>query len=281
MLTTVSSPTLNLDYLAARRLLLPVYESASLWLVGCGGTGSWLAPTVVRVARLLGEKFAKDVSVYFVDPDRVELKNVYRQNFCEAEIGRNKADTLAYRFGLAWGVRVTAIPERFHEHQARDARGLQVLIGCVDNGAGRRKIAAELAKSPSNEARLWWLDCGNRQGSGQVLLGCGKKTFDPLGLPGRCAWLPRPDDVHPELLLDEAEPGPGESAPACLSCADMAMQDSQGLVINQAVAATAGDFLVRMLLTQDLTRSATYLDLASGSARSVYITDALFREETA
>ena len=75
---------LNLDYLNACRLLLPSSDNISLVLVGCGGTGSWLAPHVARVARLLLEKWQKDVQVVFVDPDVVEEKNIYRQNFCHA-----------------------------------------------------------------------------------------------------------------------------------------------------------------------------------------------------
>jgi len=94
---------LNLDYLHALSIAVPTAKTVNLVLVGCGGTGSWLAPTVVRVARLLREKFQTRVAVTFIDPDVIEPKNCYRQNFCEAEVGSNKAETLAFRFGLAWG----------------------------------------------------------------------------------------------------------------------------------------------------------------------------------
>ena len=46
---------LNKDSLYARSLLLPVTKGTRLVLIGCGGTGSWLAPHVVRIARLLRE----------------------------------------------------------------------------------------------------------------------------------------------------------------------------------------------------------------------------------
>src|SRR5690349_16668087 len=82
--------SLNLEYLDARKLVIPAVENINLVLIGCGGTGSWLAPTVARYARLLAENFDRDVKVTFVDPDRVEAKNVYRQNFAEAEIGLYK-----------------------------------------------------------------------------------------------------------------------------------------------------------------------------------------------
>jgi PRTRC genetic system ThiF family protein len=256
---------LNLDYLNARRLLVSNSGTVTLMLVGCGGTGSWLAPSVVRIARLLKEQFNKAVDVYFIDPDHVEEKNCFRQNFCNAEVGRNKADTLAWRYGLAWGVEIIAIAGKLETCRIDLMnRGLAVVIGCVDNAAARRTIAETVKMY-----RCWWLDCGNHQSSGQVLLGSGlERPENPFQLMGLCSWLPLPTDRHPELLDD---------APAIkrtdenLSCAEMAMRDSQGMAINQRIAAEASDYLVRMLLTKDLCKHATYIDLASGSAKSKYI----------
>jgi len=63
---------LNLDYVHALILLLPTENNVKLFLVGCGGTGSWLAPAVARVGKLLIEKFSKTVEITFYDPDCVE-----------------------------------------------------------------------------------------------------------------------------------------------------------------------------------------------------------------
>lgn len=257
--------TIDLDYANAAKLLLPASDSVTLALVGCGGTGSWLAPSVARVARLLSEKYHKEMQVYFIDPDQVEAKNVYRQNFCEAEIGLNKAAALAFRYGTSWGVEVTAIQAKFAAVMVESA-WLNVVIGCVDNAAARKDIFGAV----NNKARCWWLDCGNSQSSGQVILGSGTKrpVGDPFELPGFCSWLPTPVVHHPELLVAERESAAHEDG---LSCADMAMQDSQGLAINQRIAAEAADYLVRMLLTHDLRKWVTYIDLASGTTKSRYI----------
>lgn len=261
MLTT----EINFDFARAARLLLPSTETITIALVGCGGTGSWLAPSVVRVARLLIEKYQKVMRVFFIDPDGVEAKNVYRQNFCEAEIGRNKADALAFRYGTAWGVEVSAISDAFNARQV-ESSWLNVIIGCVDNAPARK----EIRKSVSGKARSWWLDCGNHRSAGQVVLGSGaKQPADPFELPGFCSWLPIPTTLHPELL--ETIQDTYASLDENLSCADMAMQDSQGLAINQRIAAEAADYLVRMLLTKDLRKYATYIDLASGTTKSKYI----------
>lgn len=260
--------TLNLDYLNARRLLLPSYERITLALIGCGGTGSWLAPHVARVARLLIDKFQKQVSVFFIDPDQVEEKNCYRQNFCPAEIGKNKAYALAFRLGLAWGLEINAVPMAFEAKILNDTRGdgLKILIGCVDNAAARESIR----DTCSSFGKCWWLDCGNHQASGQVLIGSGSlEPKNPHEFPGACSWLPLPSDRHPDLL--EAIPEETPMDTSRMSCADLAMIDSQGLATNVRIAAEAADYLVRLLLTRDLCKWGSYIDLASGTTRSKYI----------
>ncbi|RJX17573.1 MAG: thiamine biosynthesis protein ThiF [Desulforudis sp.] len=261
---------MNLDYLSARKLIFPAGDSLNLVLVGCGGTGSWLAPAVVRIARLIIEKFDKSVHVHFVDPDVVEAKNVFRQNFCQAEIGRNKADALAFRYSLAWGVEITAWAKHVSAVEIEGSyNSMYLLIGCVDRASARNEILRFTSRHV-----CWWLDCGNFSSAGQVILGSSlRRPEDPFQLPGFCSWLPLPSAQHPELVSDP--PAPGEAGAfyaSDLSCADLAMLDSQGMSINQRIAAEAADYLVRMLLTKDLNRFATYIDLASGSSRSRYIT---------
>jgi hypothetical protein len=56
-----------------------------------------------------------------------------------------------------------------------------------------------------------------------------------------------------------------------LSCAEMAVLNVQSDLVNFRVAAEAADYLYRMV-TGNLKRFATYFDLESGTARSVYIT---------
>ena len=257
---------LTFDFTKVCKLILPAYKKVTLALIGCGGTGSWLAPAVARIGMLLIEKLEKEVRLVFIDPDWVEEKNVYRQNFCRAEVGRNKAQALAWRYGLAWGLEIEAVSEPFWAGELGWS-DLAVLIGCVDNTAARSEIAKE-----SRQRDAWWLDCGNEKASGQALLGSGSgRPDDPFKLPGFCSWLPLPSKQHPELV-EAGSALPGHAGPeAAMSCAEMAMQDAQGLMVNQRMAAEAGDILSRMLLTKDLTRYATYFDLLSGSARSKYI----------
>ena len=262
--TIPSTSLIHFDYATSCKLLLPSSDSICLALVGCGGNGSWLAPSMARIARLLIEKFHKEIDLHFIDPDRVEAKNVYRQNFCQAEIGRSKADTLAYRYGLAWGVEIDAW-EKPLKDVGYFSSGTTLFVGCVDRASARREIHERVSGRPAT----WWLDCGNEKSSGQVCLGSGaRKPDDPFQLPGFCSWLPLPSAQYPELLEEEQLSVSGEGR----SCAEMALQDSKGLAINQRMAAEATDYLARLLVTRDLQKMATSIDLASGAARSVYIT---------
>ena len=268
-----SSDLLDLDHLNARRLMLPLNDGLQIALVGCGGTGSWLAPHLVRLVRLLSESTGVRVDLRFVDPDTVEAVNCYRQNFCEAEIGLNKAQALARRYGTAWGVDVRPVPALFSEAAiATGAATRRLIIGCVDNAAGRRAI------EKTTHGSAWWMDCGNHHSAGQVLLGIGgRRPDDPWRLPGLCSWLPLPSVQHPELLEDEAaypQPLPGGRGVDNLSCAESALAGVQGLTVNATVAALAADLLYRLLITKDLTRFAVYVDLESGATRSRFVTPA-------
>lgn len=262
-----SETLLNFDHLQASRLLVP-FENSTLQiaLVGCGGTGSWLAPHLARLAKLITETTSAAVDLRFIDPDSVEEVNCYRQNFCQAEIGWNKAQALAARYGLAWGVdiRASAAPFELASLNSPGAAPRSIIVGCVDNAAARREIA-----NVAEKTRSWWLDCGNHHSAGQVLLGSGAPhPPNPFKLPGFCSWLPLPTVQHPELLEDAPAPLEGRAA----SCARAALAGAQGLTINATVAALAADMLHRLLITKDLTHYAVYLDLAAGSMRAKYIT---------
>jgi PRTRC genetic system ThiF family protein len=263
---------LDTEYLNARKLILPSPEKVVLHLVGCGGTGSWLAPDIARIALLLREKFHKEVVVVYQDMDVVEEKNVFRQNFCYAEIGKNKAETLASRYGHAWGIETVAITEPFEKKPSSDYNTLYVMIGCADNALARRALHETLYTTEWTHSHYVWLDCGNTKNYGQILVGTEYRTDktmpNPFAIDDHCTWLPSPAIQHTELL----EALPEESRPeGNLSCADLALQDSQGLSINKRVAAEAADFLIKMLITQDLKRFACYMDLESGSTQSLYI----------
>lgn len=230
-------------------------------LVGCGGTGSFLA---LHLARLVYHARAiRKIQLTFVDPDTVEEKNIGRQNFAPAEVGQPKATTLAVRYSLAFGLSIKYLAQpcaQLHMYTSPD--NATIIVGAVDNAPARQSIL-----SAAGNLGAWWLDCGNNLQSGQVLLGNSNTSCPVISPLGFCSHLPMPSVLHPELLdiIDPDENG--------LSCADLVQQDAQSLMINQAMAAWAAQYLYRLVVTQDLDIYATYLDLDSGSARSLPIVD--------
>jgi tRNA A37 threonylcarbamoyladenosine dehydratase len=105
-------PTLSLPFAEAVPILLPSYDQLDLVLIGCGGTGGWLAVNLPRIA-YLQKQAGKKVSLTFIDPDRVEAKNIPRQNFIPSDLGLPKASVLAARYGWQWGIEINAIASRF------------------------------------------------------------------------------------------------------------------------------------------------------------------------
>lgn len=260
---------LNKDSINARTLILPVSKKTHLFLIGCGGNGSWLAPHIVRIAKLLTE-LQEEVSVTFWDYDTVETRNIYRQNFCSAETGLNKATALAHRYGLAWGIPIHVVEEPFASKHGALSMSLDhfyrwdrnvVFVTCVDRNAARQEVARVC-----NDFPAWWVDTGNLKTSGQVTVGRELLANEPppLRLPSVTTWTPSPSLQFPNILQNEME----ASLPADytnLSCAELALVDEQGISINNSIASAAAALLVRMLVTKDLRYHCAYVSLEAGT----------------
>jgi PRTRC genetic system ThiF family protein len=268
------------------KIILPEHHHAlKIYLVGCGGTGSWLAPHIVRLARFLRETRPMKVHVAFVDPDTVEIKNVFRQNFGEAEVGGHKAELLALRYAAAWGQSIQVHVAEFDKGMIQLEYGdLGVIVGCVDNATARRSIADTLTqdanmRSAEGLPRLWWLDAGNGKDTGQVLFGTARNArqlqhaFPYFPDQSFCVNLPAPDLQHPDLLKAQAEQTSMQESPQSVSCAEMALMGDQSPSINAMVANIAATTLWQLFAdSKGLTTFATYCNLGVLSTRSRFIT---------
>ncbi|HEX2913715.1 MAG TPA: ThiF family adenylyltransferase [Chloroflexia bacterium] len=275
--------TLDFSFLKAASILKPRLEngySLQFVQVGAGGTGSWLAPHLCRIAKIL-QQHSLNLSVKIIDPDYVEPPNLVRQNFCPAELGCNKAETLALRYGAALGLEVVAIAQPFDPALLRTSsysyhQTTIILIGCVDNYLARRQLAECLRSNQAyRPAPIWWLDLGNFHSGGQVLLG-NTENLDRLksAFPFEelCTALPSPALQHPELLEPEPQAfSPSALSEANLSCEELSLHTTQSLTINQSMAAVASTYLVR-LLSGRLKYFQTYLNLEAMTTKSTYVT---------
>lgn len=238
-------------------------EESGIAIVGCGGTGSLVAE---GLCRMLGDK---ECRILLIDHDRVEPHNLYRQAFYEQDLGKFKAEALAERLSRLYGRQILYCVYPF-SREAIDGIFVQkyyrsgldgILIGCVDNPQARKSIAK------SERAWGWWIDAGNGENSGQVLIGnVGnaehlKGAFEPE--EGVVYRLPMPTLQQPALL----SPTP-DSQSQDLDCAEAVDANIQGPVINQAMATLVLDF-VGKLLAGKLTWMGAYIDLETGTLRPV------------
>lgn len=241
-------------------------RQANIYLVGCGGIGSYLAQ---RLTRLTGHarQMGIAINLTFIDPDKVERKNLWRQLFVESEVGQYKAEALAARYARGFGLPIQFYNEPLHPNHI-DGRQryrdgwLHLIIGAVDNTSARADIQSIVE---GWSGRMWWLDCGNHDHSGQVIIGNRADLTAPEISPlGFCTGLPLPGIVMPELITR-----PGQTVGP--SCADDALINVQGLMVNETVAGFAAHYLYRLLILNDLDTRITYFNLQAGNARSEYI----------
>jgi len=273
---------IDLSFSQAAVVMPRDYSSLRFIVVGAGGTGSYVIPAIARLMFELKQSQNKPVEMLIVDPDVVESGNIPRSNFCAAEVGSFKAQSLAKRITLAWGLECHYSNELFDSEkhlaaQSHDYRSLKVIVGCVDNHLARRDIHRSIEKyrgyRSSDAPDLWWIDGGNGRSSGQVLVGSNTKKIKPaLHFTGTsiCRTLPAPSLVHPDLL--EAEKNAESPDRERLSCPDRIRLGEQSLNINQRVAVEMAEMLTEMFLTRSLRRFASYFDLESGTSRSLYCT---------
>lgn len=246
----------------------------TVFLAGCGGTGSHLAQALARIASHLRQRRA-ELRIIFCDGDTVEEKNVGRQLFTPADVGHNKAMVLADRFNRLFGLQIEALPEmatvdrlaavggHSRRHRRHDA-SFGILVGAVDTATARKTLHGALRAQ-----KCWnlWLDCGNHEDSGQVIVGGvtdAKQLAGAIKL-GLCAKLPAPSLVAPELLEATARRRREDCAAA--------MEDNlQSLMINQVVAAAASTYLYKLIVQRRITAFQTTVDLGAQSMRSTPIT---------
>lgn len=203
-----------------------------------------------------------------MDQDVVETNNLIRQNFLREELGRFKAQALAERlakqFNREVGYSLYYLKEGAPLRRNPALLGLNLIIGCVDNPLARQAIASYMV----DDHWGWWIDSGNAQNWGQVLIGNSTRhrmthVFDPeLEV---CVGLPMPTIQRPELLL----PPPAEEIDP--DCAEAVQVGDQSPTINQAMAALVLE-VVRRLLTGTCPWMSLFLDLDTGELKPTYAT---------
>lgn len=208
-------------------------------MLGAGGTGAHIAPHLYRLLYAL----ERPVKFIICDGDKVEPKNLVRQNFTEADLGENKARVIAERYSDVFGLETSYIPRfiedagqleellrpevfRHYVYGSEPNTGrwvtnseLVILIGAMDNNKSR-KLCHEVFLRARD---LVYIDSGNGEYTGQIVCGirrAGKTVYKPVGM------------LYPEVSTPE------DLFPTEVSCAEASVSAPQTIVAN-LMAATA------------------------------------------
>ena len=224
-------------------------------LVGCGGTGSHVLSNLAMMNYSLVKLGRAPLFVRVFDPDIITHHNIGRQLFSPADEGQFKSEVLITRinrfYGLQWSFVNESYP-MFSPKRDRHDSGANFTISCVDTVDTRKKIAighSTNGRSDHYSVAYYWLDIGNSQDSGQIILG----TFRPIRQPKNnfCRMLPLFTDEFPNAKDDKNEP-------SCSMAEALARQD---LFINKFMATCATHMLWDLLINFRINYRGIYVNL--------------------
>jgi len=246
-------------------------SDAEIILVGCGGTGSALAPLIGRTLHhMRANRISIPERLVIVDPDTVEEKNIGRQGFTIADVGSYKAEIWARRLSLAFGLEVEFYNEAFaakkHVKHYNYRYQPTILLGAVDSYIGRREMA-------NLKTNTIWIDAGNHKAAGQVVIGntgdikeINESAWENRRDKDKIQFIPNAALLFPELLEAPEEPEPE------LSCAELLQLNQQHLLVNQQMALIAGQYLYKLLMREPIYSNYTVVDTDYLVMRSEMIT---------
>ncbi len=231
-------------------------KQVDVLLVGCGGTGSTMATGLVYLHQaMLAFGHPKGLHVTIVDGDRISRANCVRQPFSESEIGLYKADVLATRINLFWGLAWDS-DIRFLDRQWNAQTAADLIISCVDTRKARKLISESY---PYQNAH-YWLDLGNNAETGQFVLG----QPHTVHVRQNELRLPNVADLFPEIIdprLDAKDKLP--------SCSALEALESQSPFVNQTLAYQALAMLARFFRYGKLTYHGGFANLSTGRVSSL------------
>ena len=223
-------------------------------VVGCGGTGGFAAEGLCRI-------LPRDADLVLVDHDRVEERNLTRQCFLREDLEWFKSETVAHRLAHNFNrpVGYSTLPVSMTKLSFPG-----VVIGCVDNGLARRDIARAFKDMMRESHEIsWWVDAGNGENYGQVIIGNTDiaEYLLPTYVDGDIyGGLPLPTTQKPELLLQ---------TPTARDCTSIA--EEQGPTINLTMAAIVVE-VVRRLIAGTCPWVQLYIDMEAGTLVPVLAT---------
>ena len=215
-------------------------------LIGAGGTGSQVLTALARMNHALTELNHAGLFVRLWDDDVITEANLGRQLFAESELELYKSVALINRVNRFFGTNWKAETQKFEKNDLGKLKSnmkSEIYISCVDSVKSRFDIAEilnelKMDKSHYRNQCKYWIDFGNSQFTGQVLLSSIGNIKQPNSEKYETVDnLPFITDEFGELLkISEAE----DDTPSCSLAEALEKQD---LFVNSTLAQMGSSLL--------------------------------------
>lgn len=227
----------------SKRKIKQVVTRYHILVIGTGGTGTCLLPNLTRLL-VTNEKNRRMIrSLMIVDGDRVEEKNLARQNFLFDDIGASKSMVFAENLnegliseisdntsGLFWEAKdyyitnVKQLESLFHidkfcmvDYDGVMTLHIPFIIGCVDNNHCRMVCEQFFEKTPN----CFYYDAGNEFISGEVVF--AHKINEQVMSPTKSFYFPEMKTEKTKAVTE-------------MSCEELTVSHPQTITANSGAA---------------------------------------------
>lgn len=247
--------------------LLNPQHPITVKVIGCGGSGSQMLQALARINVSLIALGHPGLLVQAWDSDKVTESNLGRQLFSQADLDQYKAKILIERINRFYGFNWQAHPLNWDEGCLKDRLLANIMITCVDNVATREvvhqiKSNKHWRHEPFN-IPLYWMDLGNTQNAGQVVLGTFGDIVQPKRTRGTVKSLPSILDLFPDMKKQEKP-----DAPSCSLAEALGKQD---LFINSTLVQFAATILWNMFRKLRIENNGCFLNLETMSVNPIKV----------
>lgn len=254
--------------------LLDPPNPVSVNLIGAGGTGSQVLTALARMNHALTELGHPGLWVRLWDRDVVTHANLGRQLFAESESGLYKSTALINRtnrfFGTNWRAETRNFEKDILGGFDRNKQST-IYISCVDSVQSRFNIAEFLNELKQiggyyRSKGRYWIDFGNSQQSGQVLLSTIGKIKQPDSEKFETVEsMPFITDEFGDLLkISESE----DDTPSCSLAEALEKQD---LYINSTLAQMGTSLLWSLFRNGFIENKGFFLNLKTFQSQPIKV----------
>ena len=243
-------------------------------LIGAGGTGSQVLTALARMNHALSELNHAGLSVRLWDDDVITEANLGRQLFAESELGLHKSVALINRINRFFGTNWKVETQKFEKDDLGKLKSnmkSEIYISCVDSVKSRFDIAEilnelKIYKGYYRNQCKYWMDFGNSQFTGQVLL----STIGNIKQPNSEKYetvenLPFITEEFGEILkVSESE----DDTPSCSLAEALEKQD---LFINSTLAQMGSSLLWNLFLNGMTENRGFFLNLKNFQSQPLKI----------